>query len=144
MQVSAKRAIVIDQNDSFRQALSAFLEKRGYDVFEASEPQSCPVRLRHDCPCPDRRICTHVIFFDPAKPKEAGLAFLQRQKQHGCRVANIAVMSASWQAVEVQRFQACGCKVFHKPVKLGHLAEWLTSCERRAEPGIGLSDLPIQ
>jgi len=143
MQASAKRAIVIDQNDSFRQALSAFLEKRGYDVFAASEPQLCPVLLKGDCPCPDEHLCAHVIFFDPDKPKDTGLEFLKNQKKHGCRVANIAVMSASWQASEVQCFQAFGCKIFHKPVKLGKLAEWLTSCEMQMEAGIRLSELPI-
>ncbi len=71
------------------------------------------------------------------------MQFLRSQKENGCRVTNIAVMSASWQPSEIEAVETLGGKILHKPVKLGELVAWLSYCESNSGNSTGLSSLPL-
>lgn len=137
-----KRAIVIDDDKSLRTAISSILKKRGYEVHASSEPSLCPIYLDRVCPCPVEHACTNIIIIDVNLPNMTGLEFIESQKRHGCKVDNIAVMSAVWKEAELKSFESFGCKIFTKPFKMDELTNWLDECESNTEPDFKLSDLP--
>lgn len=137
-----KRAIVIDDDQSLRTALSSILKKRGYEVHASAEPFSCPVFLDCACSCPEERACANIIITDVRLPNMSGLEFIENQRRNGCKVQNIAVMSAVWEDVEFQRFRTLGCKTLTKPFKIDELTKWLEECEKSTVPDFKLSDLP--
>ncbi len=137
-----KRAIVIDDDESLRTAISALLKKREYEVHAYPEPSLCPIFLECACHCPVEHACTSIIVIDVNLPNMTGLEFIESQKRHGCKVHNIAVMSAVWKEAELKLFESFGCKIFTKPFKRDELTNWLNECERNTDPNFKLSDLP--
>ena len=139
-----KRAVVIDDDNSLRTVISSILKKRGYEVHASPEPSSCPIYLDCDCSCPTEHACTNIIITDVDLPNMSGFEFIESQKGHGCKVQNIAVMSAVWEESELKAFQNLGCKVFTKPFKMDELTNWLDECGSNTDPNFKLSDLPWQ
>ncbi len=139
----SKRAIIIDNNDAFRNAIESVLLKRGYEVYALSETDWCPISLDESCPCSQDAICTNVLLLDVNKPRMTGLSFVKEQKRHGCKVPYIAVMSASWEEAEIADFERLGCRVFHKPIKMTELTDWLDVCEQGSIGDFILSELPV-
>lgn len=137
-----KRAIVIDKDESFRNALSSVLEKRGYDVHAVPDPAFCPIYLNHQCSCADAHVCTNLIIIDINQPGMTGLEFIRNQKRKGCKVENIAVMSASWKESEFKQIENIGCKILNKPFKMDELRNWMDDCEKQMEPNAKLTTLP--
>lgn len=60
-----------------------------------------------------------------------GLKFIELQKDKGCKVPHIAVMSCTWSKSEYQRARDMGCKVFEKPFSLDDLIQWMENCEEK-------------
>ncbi len=141
-QSDLKRVIVIDDDESLRTAIAAILKKQGYEVHAYPEPSLCPIYLNCACHCPVEHACTNVIVIDVNLPNMIGLEFIESQKGHGCKVQNIAVMSAVWKEDELKSFESYGCKIFTKPFKMDELTNWLDDCERNTDPNFKLSDLP--
>ena len=137
-----KRAIVIDDDESLRTAISALLKKRGYEVHAYPEPSMCPIYLDSACHCPVEHACTNIIVIDVNLPNMSGLEFIESQKGHGCKVHNIAVMSVVWKEAELKLFESFGCKIFTKPFKMDELTNWMDKCESNTDPNFKLSDLP--
>jgi DNA-binding NtrC family response regulator len=137
-----KRAIVIDDDKSLRAAISSILKKQGYEVHASREPFSCPIYLDCACQCPTEHACTNIIITDVNLPNMTGLEFVKSQKQHGCKVQNICVISAVWNETALKSFEDLGCKIFTKPFKMDELTKWLDECETNTEPSLKLSELP--
>lgn len=137
-----KRAIVISSDQSLRFAILSILKRRGYEVYDAAEPYSCPIFLDCECPCPMEYACTNIIITDIILPKMTGLEFIKSQRGKGCKVQNIGVMSTVWQEADLVKFEKLGCKIFTKPFKMDELTQWLDECEKRIEPNFKLSKLP--
>ena len=104
-QSTIRRAIVIDDDKSLRTAISSILKKRGYEVHAYPEPSLCPIYLNFACHCPVEHACTNIIVIDVNLPNMAGLEFIESQRAHGCKVQNIAVMSAVWKEAELKSFE---------------------------------------
>jgi CheY-like chemotaxis protein len=74
-------------------------------------------------------------------PVMTGLEYLESQKQHGCKIPNVAVMSGSWTEAEIEEAQKLDCRVFEKPFVLEELNNWLSQSEKRIDPSRELSAL---
>ena len=137
-----KRALLIEDDKSLLTAITSILRKRGYEVYTATEPYFCPIYLKHECTCPEGYKCTNILITDVKMPNMTGFEFLKELKSHGCKVQNIAVMSAVREESELKYFESVGCKILGKPFKMNELAEWLDECEKKVDPTCKLSDLP--
>ena len=75
-------------------------------------------------------------------PNMTGFEFLKELQSYGCKVQNIAVMSAAFDEVQRQNIEKVGYKILEKPFKMGELNTWLNECEQQMEPHFKLSNLP--
>ena len=139
--VTMKRAVVIEDDVALRKALSAVLKRRGYEVYEFSEPKFCPIYFNQRCACDGAHACTNIILTDLNMPNIGALEFVERKNLNGCKVENIAVMSAVWGPEEIETLMRLGCKILEKPFKMSELSAWLQECESRADFHHHLSDL---
>lgn len=137
-----KRAVVIDDDQAIRSVISSILKRRGYEVHASTEPLSCPIFLHHECQCQIEHACTNILITDVNMPNMTGLEFIKNQKINGCKVQNIAVISAAWQESDLKLAKNLGYKIFKKPFKINELNKWLDECERNTDPNIKLSNLP--
>ncbi|MCG8606448.1 response regulator [bacterium] len=136
-----KRAIVIEDDNAVRKAISSLLQKRAYEVHEFSEPRFCPIFHNEKCLCAEKHACTNIIITDLYMPNTNGIEFLRKKEINGCKVQNVAVMSAVWQEEELEILRKLGCKILTKPFKLNVLTGWLDECENRENFQQRLSDL---
>ena len=136
------RAIVLEDNDSVRETLSIILKLRGYEVLAFPDPGACMAHLNHDCEPPEEHSCCDILITDVRMPGMTGLEYLESQKQHGCRVPNVAVMSGSWNEAQLEEARRLSCRVFEKPFLLEDLNNWLSQSEKRIDPRRELSSLP--
>ena len=136
------RAIVLEDNDSVRETLSIILKLRGYEVLAFPDPGVCITHLNHENKSLKEHSCCDILITDIRMPVMTGLEYLESQKQHGCKIPNVAVMSGSWTEAEIEEAQKLDCRVFEKPFVLEELNNWLSQSERRIEPNRELSALP--
>jgi Response regulator containing CheY-like receiver, AAA-type ATPase, and DNA-binding domains len=137
------RAIVLDDEYAMRTLIGEILEERGYDVHVSSEPFSSPIFLESKCDCPVDTPCANILITDINMPNMTGLEFIKHQKKKGCKIQNIAVMSAGWTAEDVEHAKRLGCHTFKKPFDFDEIDKWLDSCERKSGPNDKLSDLRV-
>jgi len=139
------RALVVEKDETMREAFTTFLEERGYEVIPCAEPLLCPLYLDHPCPCPEGQQCADVVIAGMESPAMTGLEFLKGQIAHGCKVGadNMAVVSNEF--TREQRVQAGnqGFHVFAKPLAMQAFVEWLDECEARRRPDRVLVDLNV-
>jgi len=134
------RAFVFEDDDNVRDLITTILEKRGYEVNAFSEPDTCPLYLDHDCPCPLGHECGDIIVTDINMPKINGLDFIENQLNHGCKVNNFAVMSGTWTDKHADRAKSLGLYMFKKPFDVKDFNNWLDDCEKRLNPKRKLAD----
>jgi len=138
------RAVVIDDEDSIRDLFYDILKERGYEVYTSSEPLVCPVYLNFGCPCPGEHFCADIIITDLHMPNMTGSEFIEHQKNSGCKVQNIAVMSGSWTDEEIEHAKSLDCHIIKKPFNIGEIKKWLNECEKKIDHNRKLSNLPIR
>ena len=63
------------------------------------------------------------------KEKEV-MEFVEKIKKSGCKVKNIALISGYWTKEAILKAKEIDCTVFHKPLQLAQLHEWLDNCEK--------------
>jgi len=136
--------VVIDDKDAMRDLICIILKKRGYEIYASSDPLVCPVYLDCECPCPDEHVCTHILITDINMPNMTGLEFIKHQKSSGCKVQNIALISGSWTDENIEHAKSLDCHVFKKPFEIDEIGKWLDECEKKIDPNIKLSDIPIR
>ncbi len=138
------RAMVLDDNYILRTIIANMLKNRGYEVHGSSEPYFCPIFLDRKCSCPVDTHCTDFIIIDINAPDMEGLEFIENQKRNGCKVQNVAVLTNRLTDEETEHARRLGCHIFWKPFKFDEIGKWLDDCERKIDPDIKLSDLPIR
>ncbi len=136
------RVIVLDDDQVIRELIYDMLKNRGYEAHASSEPFSCPVYLQSECSCPVEHICTTFIITDINMPNMTGFEFIEHQKNMGCKVQNIAVMSGRWTDKELDHAKRLDCHMFKKPFKIDELEKWLDECEKKLDHNSKLSDMP--
>ena len=127
------RAIVLDDDDTIRTLTSEILKDRGYEVCAFSEPFLSPVYLNSKCTCPDEHLCSTIVITDINMPNMSGLEFVEHQKNMGCKIQNIAVMSGRWTNEALAHASRLGCHTFNKPFKIDDIKKWLDACEKELD-----------
>ena len=84
------------------------------------------------CKCNKQTPCADFFITDINMPGMTGISFIEQQKEKGCKVSHIAIMSATWSKSEYNKVKELGCKVFEKPFGLNDLLQWMKSCEEIA------------
>jgi CheY-like chemotaxis protein len=129
----AIRTFIFDDDELIRKTLSFFLKSEGYEVYDYPRPALCPYYLNQQCECGGAHSCTDVIITDLNMPGESGIEFVENQVQNGCKVKNIAVMSADWDNPAIDRAIALGCKIFQKPFSIIELRDWLANIKSEVQ-----------
>ena len=116
--------------------LNEFLARRGYDVVSFSDPSDCPLLRSEAC----YHACADILISDLSMPNMTGLQFIENQIRKGCRIQNLALMSAAWTNEEQEHAKRIGCHIFSKPFRFDELSVWLDDCESRINPSRVLTD----
>ncbi|MBN2364894.1 MAG: response regulator [Calditrichaeota bacterium] len=119
------KVMVLEDDESIRSTLTAFLQKQGYEVLPFSRPDQCSFYHSNKCSCVIGSHCTDIILTDVNMPGQDGIGFIEDQIAKGCRVSRIAVMSGDWQSDAMKKAESLGCKIFHKPFSILSLKDWL-------------------
>jgi CheY-like chemotaxis protein len=131
------RALVLEDEENVRRLLTGMLRNRNYEVIAYRDPSLCPLHNESVC----YYACTDILISDMRMPNVTGLDFIEKQLRQGCKIKNVALMSATWQPHEVERARQIGCRVFEKPFSVKELNAWLDECETSLDPHRVLSDL---
>jgi CheY-like chemotaxis protein len=59
-----------------------------------------------------------------------GIDFLEQLVQKGCRQRHFALISGKFSQTDFARASRLGCKLFHKPVDIAQLSEWIEEVEK--------------
>jgi len=135
-----KRAFVFDDEQAIRHLLGVILRARGYEVLDFSDPGLCPLYHATECRCSQDQACGDLIISDINMPTIDGLEFVRKQKEIGCKIQNVALMSGAWTAAQLESARQLGCTVFHKPFTLEAIEEWLDRCEKNLSTDRVLAD----
>jgi len=128
------RCFLFEDDERVRALLLQILESRGYEVLSFSDPELCPMYGASACPCNPEETCGDIIISDVKMPNVTGLGFVDRQKEIGCKINNVALISGAWSDFDLEHAQKLGCKTFQKPFILDELNEWLNECEKGVDP----------
>ncbi|NPU97670.1 MAG: response regulator [Candidatus Omnitrophica bacterium] len=134
------RAFVFDEDPQIRSLLERVLREQGYEVFTFSNPSLCPLYETHQCICPLNHACSDIVITDLKMPMISGLDFVKSQKDKGCKIQNVALMSSSWSGEDAKTAEQLGCRLFTKPFSLAEIKAWLRDCEKRTDPHRELAD----
>jgi hypothetical protein len=77
-------------------------------------------------------------------PTKTGIELIREQRQKGCKVKHIALMSGNWTNSELEDAQGLGCHVFYKPFDLKEMFQWLDDCVNNIDPDRKLAELPTE
>ena len=135
-----KRAFVFDDEEAIRHILGVILNARGYEVLDFSDPGLCPLYHATECRCSQDQACGDLIISDINMPNIDGLEFVKRQKEIGCKIENLALMSGAWSAADLECARQLNCTIFHKPFTMEEIEEWLDSCEESINSDRVLTD----
>lgn len=136
------RAHIFEDDETIRTLLQHALSDRGYEVYCYARPDLCPMHMSSKCECPSNCACSDIIISDLRMPVVDGLEFVRNQREKGCKVRFVALMSASWTEIDVQMARLYDCEVFQKPFPLADLNRWLEDCEKQLDPSRQLFNLP--
>ena len=129
------RVIIFDQNETYRKVIAMYLKTRGYDVTEASSPDVCPVPMDEICGRDACEPCAHVFISCLNQPDTKGLKFLEEQISKGCKARQMALILGHHSPEEEARANELGLHVFHLPMGLARVKEWIDRVSARPEAG---------
>jgi CheY-like chemotaxis protein len=113
--------------------LKLYLESCGLTVRSYANPRDfLEKECRNGC---DK--CRNIIVSDVNMPGMDGVEFSRQLIEQGYPQCNIALMYAAWEKRQIKQISAQGVCVFHKPVCLDVLYNWIerqkTNCACRAD-----------
>ena len=128
-----KKALIFDDNEMLRTLLTEILTHEQFEVTAFSDPISFISQQEKTCCHRETEPCFDVIITDNAMPGMTGLEFLERLKSFGCKLADQrkAIISGNWSADDLIRAKKINSKVFHKPVPIDVLIQWLADFRGR-------------
>ncbi len=125
------RACVLDDNKAIRTLVSIILEMRGYEVESYEDPTKCPLPTRKQRQTKRDRLLFDVVISDINMPNMDGFEFLEKLKQRGLRVENIAMMSGYWVPYMRKEAEKSGYRIFQKPFDVSEMERWLDEINNR-------------
>lgn len=122
-----KRIMIIDREESVREALGAFSEILGFEPTLVSDPVICHAMRADKIQCEVKKPCADILLVGQDLSPLTGLQFVARQEEKCCRVPihRKAVMSGSFTKEEFMQARHLGCHVLQKPVTFEILENWL-------------------
>ena len=123
------RTILCEDNECIRKILGFILQERGHEVFSYKDAKDCPLSFCSKCKGDHKDICADIIISEVSISKVNGLGVLEELKKNGCRIKNIALVSANWAEIDISKAKELGCSIFYKPVAPEELFEWIETCE---------------
>jgi CheY-like chemotaxis protein len=124
------QALILEDDPLILSLLQRVLVRRGYDVVTYPDPTACPIFTDSGCPCSSQPKCPDIILTDFNMPSVNGIEFVEHLQRKGCKCRNIAMISGSWTAEDLQHASPLGVSVFAKPFHLQRLESWLGTVER--------------
>ena len=134
------RTILCEDNELVREIFSRILIERGHEVYSFEDAQYCPLNSIFDSVCNNVTPCSDIIISDVSMPQVNGLDFVENLRAKECKIKHIALISGYWVDEDISRAKQLGCSVFHKPMELKDLCEWLAKCEANVDPQRVLSN----
>ena len=134
------RTIICDDNELVRDIYYHILFEHGHEVYSFGDAQYCPLNAIFDSDCNNVTPCSDILISDVSMPQVNGLDFVENLHAKGCKIEHIALISGYWADEDISRAKQLGCSVFHKPMELKDLCEWLAKCEANVNPQRVLSD----
>ncbi len=130
-----KKALVLEDDQLYRNLLTEILEEFDYEVCSFSDPTEAIEQWDHKEQT-DGHNDYDLILTDNRMPGMSGLEFLNRIRQQNRPLPDhcTAVISASWSDSELQQAQELGCQIFHKPSHVYRIYAWL---QQHDHPGRG-------
>ena len=126
--------LIIENEDSVRDALGGYSEKLGYKPILLSDPLVCKALQPGAQHCPTHKPCANILLIDKDLPAIDGLSFIECQIENGCKVATYrkALMVNRITEQSLKNANRLGCHVLQKPVTFETLKTWLTGLEGSA------------
>jgi CheY-like chemotaxis protein len=134
------RAIILEDDEALKELLGEILSLRGYDIHAFDNPAICPLQLAPECKCHENERCADILLSDINMPFITGLEFIRNQKDKGCKIPYIALLSGDWGAERLSEAENLGCKTFSKPFKLEEIKGWLDEVEKNIDLSTELLD----
>jgi len=128
------RTILCEDNECIRKILVFILQERGHEVFSYTNDKDWPLSSCINCKGNHINLCTDIIISEVSISKVNGLGVIERLKKNGCRIKNIALVSADWTVQDILKAKELGFAVFHKPVEPEKLIAWIDNCEKDLDP----------
>ena len=123
-----KKALVFDDNEMLLTLLTEILTDQQFEVTAFPDPISFITQQEKTCHQKSEP-CLDVLLTDNMMPGMTGLEFLERLKGFGCKLADQrkAIISRNLPADGLSRAQKIGSKVFHKPLQINEIIQWLAN-----------------
>ena len=138
------RALIFDDDEVIRKILWMFFDNRGYEVFTFPHPKSCDLVDLKACLCPVSHACADLIITDLNMPFMQGLDFIEQQKNKGCKVRNLMLMSGDITEEVRERAEMLGIKVLEKPFTIRELEAWVKAAEKNIPEDRNLYDWNVE
>lgn len=121
------RVILLEDDDLIRISLTRFLSQRGYEVVNSPDPSICPILQKFRNGHFQNEFFGDFLLTDNNMPVLCGLELIEMQLTAGCQgiIPHRAVMSATWDEDSLAKAEKLGCEVFHKPLDLADVLDWL-------------------
>ena len=134
------RVLIFDDEKMIRNLLKIALSERNYEIFDFENPSICPIYKNPECNCPLNEMCADIIITDIRMPYINGLEFIKKQKEKGCKVKSIVIISAFASYESIKEATDLGCIFLRKPFKIDELLTILDKFEQNIDPDRMLSD----
>ena len=128
------RVLIFEDEIAIIRLYKMMLKDRGYEIRTFEDPTFCPLYKEKECICQFDCMCADIIITDIQMPKIDGLTFIKEQKEKGCKVKNIIVISAFINEGVQDDAKKLGCSFMQKPFDMKDLFKWLDACEKTIDP----------
>ncbi len=123
--------LIIENEDSDRDALGRYSEALGYKPILISDPSVCKALNSGEQKCSNHKPCANTLLIDKDLPAIDGLSLIECQIEKGCKVASHrkALMVRTMSEQEKKEASRLGFHVLQKPVTSETLENWLSGLE---------------
>lgn len=134
------RVLIFDDEEMIRNIFKVALQGRDYEILDYENPAMCPVYLEPECNCPFNTMCADIIITDIRMPEVNGFEFIKKQKEKGCKVEHIVMISAYAADDMLKEIERLGVKFLKKPFSIDTFLAVIDEFEANIDPNRELSD----
>lgn len=134
------RLLIFDDEVMIRKIFKIALQDKGYEILDFDNPSICPVYLEPECNCPLNTMCADIIVTDIRMPEVNGLDFIRKQKEKGCKVKNILVISGYADLGILNEVKKLEAKFLRKPFNIDEFIAIINEFEKNIDPNRKLTN----